>query len=122
MFIRKLSTSAIRLRKVGTNKLKSSTGSTNSNLWLSRQLSDPYVEKAKLLNYRCRSAFKLVEINEKFKIFEYGQVVIDCGASPGSWSQYAVKQVNADKSISDQLNGQVIAVDKQNIYPIDVIT
>lgn len=120
MFIRKLSTSLQRLKKFEANKLKSSTGSANSNLWLSRQLSDPYVEKAKRLNYRCRSAFKLIEINEKHKILNYGQIVIDCGASPGSWTQYAVKQVNATKTERNKLVGQVLAVDKQQIYPIEV--
>lgn len=63
--------------------------------WITRQLSDPYVKKAQAESYRCRSAFKLTEIDDKHKILKPGQVVIDCGAAPGSWCQVAVQRVNS---------------------------
>ena len=71
-------------------KLKTARGRTNSSArWLSRQLNDPYVKKAKMLNYRSRAAFKIIEIDEKFKIFKKNQLIIDLGAAPGGWSQIA---------------------------------
>ena len=66
----------------------------SSQKWLRRQLNDPYVNRAKLENFRCRSAFKLLEIDDRFRIFCAGDTVIDCGASPGSWSQVALKRIN----------------------------
>ena len=63
--------------------------------WLRRQLNDPYVKKARVESYRCRSAFKLIEIDDKFHILKPGLVVLDCGSAPGSWSQVAVRRVNA---------------------------
>lgn len=92
--------------------------SHSSQLWLERQLRDPYVEKAKQHKYRCRSAFKLLEINEKQHIFNYGDVVIDCGAAPGSWTQVAVKLVNADGKEKSPV-GKVIAIDKLPINTIE---
>lgn len=63
--------------------------------WLIRQMSDPYVKRARNENYRCRSAFKLVEIDERYHILKPGQVVVDCGAAPGSWSQVATERVKS---------------------------
>ncbi|XP_044758810.1 rRNA methyltransferase 2, mitochondrial [Coccinella septempunctata] len=111
-FSRCLSTSKICCKKVIPTNIKNK--GVSSQLWLKRQLSDPYVEKAKLMNYRCRSAFKLVEINDKYKIFCPGQTVIDVGAAPGSWSQVAIKEV--------ENQGKVISIDKQNIYPMEGVT
>lgn len=108
------------MRKIASNDLKSKTKGTSSQQWLSRQLSDPYVEKAKLMNYRCRSAFKLLEIDDRFKILRPGDTVVDCGASPGSWTQVAVKRVNSDGLKLDAPKGTVLAIDRQQIYPIEV--
>ncbi|KAF7271728.1 hypothetical protein GWI33_015437 [Rhynchophorus ferrugineus] len=105
--------------KISTNNLKTKNKGVSSNHWLSRQLSDPYVEKAKLMNYRCRSAFKLLEIDEKHHILKPGFIVIDCGASPGSWTQIAVKKVNADGSDNNSVKGKVISIDRQLLYPIE---
>lgn len=93
----------------------------SSQLWLTRQMRDPYVEKAKKENYRCRSAFKLLEMNERFKILKPGQTVIDCGAAPGSWSQVAVKLTNANGINTDAV-GTVIGIDKIPMYPIEGAT
>jgi len=61
--------------------------------WLERQERDPFVKAAGRLNYRARSAFKLLEIDDKFGVFAPGQIVLDCGASPGSWSQVAIQRL-----------------------------
>lgn len=63
--------------------------------WLERHLKDPFVKATKRQNYRCRSAFKLLEIDDKFQILRPGLSVLDCGAAPGAWSQVAVQRVNA---------------------------
>ena len=63
--------------------------------WLIRQSKDPYVRRAREESYRCRSAFKLLELDDKYDFLHPGQVVIDLGAAPGSWSQVAVNRVNA---------------------------
>uniref|UniRef100_A0A8D9A776 rRNA methyltransferase 2, mitochondrial n=1 Tax=Cacopsylla melanoneura TaxID=428564 RepID=A0A8D9A776_9HEMI len=93
--------------------------SHSSSLWLARQFSDPYVQKAKMENYRCRSAFKLLEINSKVKLLHPGMKVLDCGAAPGSWSQVAVKLVNSNGDDPKKPKGLVVSVDKLPIYPID---
>ena len=74
-----------------------------SKNWVNKQRRDTYVRQSKVDGYRARSAYKLIEINEKFKIFKGGIVVIDIGAAPGSWSQYASKVVKSGKIISIDL-------------------
>jgi len=93
----------------------------SSQLWLRRQLRDPYVEKARQENYRCRSAFKLLEINERFKILSPGLTVIDCGAAPGSWTQVATNLTNAHGKREGPV-GRVYAVDKLPFYPVEGAT
>lgn len=63
--------------------------------WLMRQLKDPYVKASHAQNFRCRSAFKLLEIDDKFRVLQPGYSVVDCGAAPGAWSQVAVPRVNS---------------------------
>ncbi len=74
-----------------------------SKNWVNKQRRDTYVRQSKVDGYRARSAYKLIEINEKFKIFKGGIVVVDIGAAPGSWSQYASKVVKSGKIISIDL-------------------
>jgi 23S rRNA (uridine2552-2'-O)-methyltransferase len=74
-----------------------------SKNWINKQKRDIYVRKSKVDGYRARSAYKLIEIDEKFKIFKGGMNVIDIGAAPGSWSQYAVKKAKSGKIISIDL-------------------
>ncbi|KMQ95598.1 ribosomal rna methyltransferase [Lasius niger] len=93
----------------------------SSQLWLTRQIRDPYVEKAKQENYRCRSAFKLLQINEKFKILSPGLTVIDCGAAPGSWTQVATNLTNAHAKNQGPI-GEVYAIDKLPFYPVEGAT
>jgi 23S rRNA (uridine2552-2'-O)-methyltransferase len=77
----------------------------SSKLWLERQLNDPYVAKARREGYRSRAAFKLVEIDDKYRLLKPGMTVVDLGAAPGGWSQIAAKRVGAPEK------GKVIAID-----------
>jgi 23S rRNA (uridine2552-2'-O)-methyltransferase len=81
-----------------------------SKNWVNKQRRDTYVRQSKVDGFRARSAYKLIEINEKFKIFKGGLTVVDIGAAPGSWSQYASKVVR---------NGKIISIDLKEMEPID---
>ena len=74
-----------------------------SKNWINKQRRDIYVRQSKVDGYRARSAYKLIEIDEKYKIFKGGLTVIDIGAAPGSWSQYAEKTAKNGKLISIDL-------------------
>ena len=80
-----------------------------SKNWVNKQRRDTYVRQSKVDGYRARSAYKLIEIDEKFKIFKGGLSVVDIGAAPGSWSQYASKIVK---------NGRLISIDIKKMDPI----
>jgi 23S rRNA (uridine2552-2'-O)-methyltransferase len=82
----------------------------SSNLWLARQLNDPYVVRAKREGFRSRAAFKLIEIDDKARLLKKGARVIDLGAAPGGWSQVAAVRVGAQ--------GRVVAID---VLPMDAI-
>lgn len=84
-----------------------------------RHLRDPYVKMAQRQQYRARSAFKLIEIDNKYRFLKQGATVIDCGAAPGAWTQIAIERVNADKKDVDENVGTVIAVDLLPIAPIN---
>src|SRR6201998_4706375 len=78
----------------------------SSKLWLERQLNDPYVAQAKRDGLRPRAAYKLIEIDDKYRILKAGETVVDLGAAPGGWSQIAAKRVGAADG-----KGKVIAID-----------
>ena len=80
----------------------------SSTRWLQRQLNDPYVKQSKAEGRRSRAAYKLIQIDEKFKILKPNQTVLDLGAAPGSWSEVIA-------SIS---NTKIIAIDKLDMDPI----
>ena len=80
-----------------------------SKNWVYKQRRDTYVKQSKIDGYRARSAYKLKEIDEKFKVFKGGMQVIDIGAAPGSWSQYVSKVVK---------NGKIISIDLKDIDTI----
>ena len=80
-----------------------------SKNWVNKQRRDTYVRQSKVDGYRARSAYKLIEIDKKFKIFKGGMSVIDIGAAPGSWSQYVSKTVK---------NGKLISVDLKDMENI----
>ena len=81
-----------------------------SKNWINKQKRDIYVRQSKVDGYRARSAYKLIEIDKKFKIFKNGMFILDIGAAPGSWSQYASKAIK---------NGKIISIDLKEISPID---
>ena len=81
-----------------------------SKNWINKQKSDIYVRQSQVDGYRARSAYKLIEIDEKFKIFKNGISVIDLGASPGSWSQYIAKTVKS---------GRLVSIDLKDMEEID---
>jgi len=78
----------------------------SSKLWLERQLNDPYVAQAKKEGYRSRAAYKLIEIDDKYRFLKPGITVLDLGAAPGGWSQIAARRVGATDG-----KGRVVAID-----------
>ncbi len=89
----------------------------SSTRWLERQLNDPYVARAQAEGYRARSAFKLVEIDDRFHLLAPGKRVVDLGAAPGGWSQVAAARV---RSTDD--NPLVVAIDYLDMDPIPGVT
>ncbi|UCD92103.1 MAG: RlmE family RNA methyltransferase [Methanobacteriota archaeon] len=79
--------------------------------WVKQRKEDGYYKKAKEIGYRSRAAFKLIQINEKFSVMKNGDLVVDLGAAPGSWSQVASEIVGKE--------GRVIAVDRKRMKPLD---
>ena len=83
-----------------------------SKNWINKQKRDIYVRQSKIDGYRSRAVYKLIEIDEKFKIFKNGISIIDLGAAPGSWSQYVSKKVK---------NGKIVSIDLKDMEKIDNI-
>ncbi len=81
-------------------KVKTARGRKNgSTKWLQRQLNDPYVQKARAMGYRSRAAFKISELDDKFKFFKPNQSVVDLGAAPGGWSQVAAERCKGQSTV-----------------------
>ncbi len=80
-----------------------------SKNWINKQRRDIYVRRSKVEGYRSRAVYKLQEIDQKFRIFKNGMSVIDLGAAPGSWSQYALKNVK---------NGKIVSIDFKDFEKI----
>src|ERR1700745_2648857 len=78
----------------------------SSKLWLERQLNDPYVSRARREGFRSRAAYKLIEIDVKYRFLKPGMTVIDLGAAPGGWSQVAAKRVGRESG-----KGKVAGID-----------
>ena len=81
-----------------------------SKNWINKQKRDIYIRQSKIDGYRSRAVYKLIEIDEKFKIFRNGISIIDLGAAPGSWSQYASKKIK---------NGKIVSIDLKDMEKID---
>ncbi len=79
-------------RSLKTRVKSAGKRSMSSALWLGRQLNDPYVSRAKTEGYRSRAAFKLLEIDDQYKLLRPGQRIVDLGAAPGGWSQVAAQR------------------------------
>jgi 23S rRNA (uridine2552-2'-O)-methyltransferase len=97
---------AVRVRK-------GSVKSASSRRWLTRQLNDPYVAMAKREGQRSRAVYKLKEIDERYKLLRPGGRVVDLGAAPGGWSQYAAERVGAASG-----RGRIVAIDLLEMEPI----
>ncbi len=94
-----------------TQKVRTAKGrGGGSARWLQRQLNDPYVEEARRRGYRARSAFKLIQIDDKLRLLRRGARVVDLGAAPGSWSQVAVARTGPA--------GRVVGIDLAEIEPV----
>jgi 23S rRNA (uridine2552-2'-O)-methyltransferase len=89
----------------------------SSKLWLERQLNDPYVAQAKRDGYRSRAAYKLLELDDKYRMLKPGMTVVDLGAAPGGWSQIAAKRTGAVDG-----KGRVIAIDLLEMPEIPGVT
>lgn len=85
----------------------------SSTRWLRRHLNDPYVAEAQRAGYRSRAAWKLVQLDDRFRLLGPGRLVVDLGAAPGGWSQVAAERVGRGPS------GRVIAVDVSDMDPIE---
>ena len=83
--------------------------------WLERQLNDPYVAAARHEGYRSRAAFKLIEIDDKYRLLKPGARVVDLGAAPGGWSEIAAKRIGA---ATGKGGGKVVAIDILEMAPI----
>jgi 23S rRNA (uridine2552-2'-O)-methyltransferase len=100
----------------GHTRVKTARGrSTSSNRWLSRQLNDPYVKRAKAEGWRSRAAFKLIELDDRFHFLRGVERVVDLGIAPGGWSQVVRKRcpkaavVGIDLLPVDPIDGVIIA-------------
>lgn len=92
-----------------THKVKTARGrKISSKLWIERQINDPYVKEAKIKGYRSRAAFKLEELDDKFKLIKKNALIVDLGCAPGGWVQIALKRGAR----------HVVGID---ILPVDVV-
>jgi 23S rRNA (uridine2552-2'-O)-methyltransferase len=85
----------------------------SSTRWLQRQLNDPYVVKAKKEGYRSRATYKLIEIDDRFKLLKPGHSIVDLGSAPGGWAQVAAKRVQSEEG-----RGKVVGIDLLDVEPI----
>ena len=100
-------------------KVKSARGRRlSSTRWLERQLNDPYVRRAKDEGYRGRAAFKILELDDKYRFLVPGARVVDLGCAPGGWCQVAVRRVNALGDKKGKEVGTVLGIDLQEVDPI----
>ncbi len=100
-------------------KVKTARGrKLSSTRWLERQLNDPYVKRAQAEGMRGRAAYKILELDDKFRFLVPGARVVDLGCAPGGWCQVAVKRVNALGEKSGKAVGTVLGIDLQEVKPI----
>ena len=100
-------------------KVKTARGrKLSSTRWLERQLNDPYVRRAKADGYRCRAAYKILELDDKYRFLVPGARVVDLGCAPGGWCQVAFDRGNALGEKKNKAVGRVIGVDLQEVEPI----
>ncbi|VVE24566.1 MULTISPECIES: RlmE family RNA methyltransferase [Pandoraea] len=93
-----------------------------SHAWLHDHINDPYVKMAQREGYRARAAYKLKEIDEQDRLIKPGHVIVDLGATPGSWSQYARNKLAAGKRADGGIDGTIVALDILPMEPIADVT
>ncbi len=100
-------------------KVKTARGrKLSSTRWLERQLNDPYVARAKRDGYRGRAAYKIMELDDRFRFLVPGARVVDLGCAPGGWSQVAVPRINALGEKAGKAQGRIIGIDLKEVEPI----
>ena len=100
-------------------RVKSAKGRRlSSTLWLDRQLNDPYVVRAKKDGYRGRAAYKIMELDDKYRFLVPGARIVDLGCAPGGWLQVAVPRVNALGTRKSKEIGTILGIDLQEVDPI----
>ena len=100
-------------------KVKTARGrKPSSTRWLQRQLNDPYVKRAQADGYRGRAAYKIMELDDKFRFLVPGARVLDLGCAPGGWCQVAVPRVNALGDKQGKAQGSILGIDLQEVEPI----
>ena len=100
-------------------KVKTARGrKLSSTLWLERQLNDPYVKRAQVDGYRGRAAYKILELDDKFRFLLPGARVVDLGCAPGGWCQVAVQRINALGTRQGKKVGTILGVDLQEVESI----
>ncbi len=85
---------------------------------MQRQLNDPYVTRANAEGYRGRAAYKIMELDDKYRFLVPGARVVDLGCAPGGWCQVAVPRVNALGARSGKAQGRILGIDLQEMEPI----
>ena len=102
-----------------TVKVKTARGrKLSSTRWLQRQLNDPYVKRAQAEGYRGRAAFKILELDDKYRFLTPGARVVDLGCAPGGWLQVAVPRTNALGEKKGKAIGRIIGIDLQEVDPV----
>jgi 23S rRNA (uridine2552-2'-O)-methyltransferase len=100
-------------------KVKTARGrKLSSTRWLQRQLNDPYVKRAQADGYRGRAAYKILELDDRYRFLLPGARVVDLGCAPGGWCQVAVARVNALGTKPGKKTGTVLGIDLQEVEPI----
>ena len=100
-------------------KVKTARGrKLSSTRWLQRQLNDPYVKRAQADGYRGRAAYKILELDDKYRFLLPGARVVDLGCAPGGWLQVAIKRINALGEKQGKAQGRIIGVDLQEVEPV----
>ena len=103
-------------------KVKSARGrKISSTRWLQRQLNDPYVQRAKDEGLRSRAAFKLIEIDDQYKLIRPGMTIVDLGAAPGGWSQVAAERAKSETGKGNG-KGEVVAIDISEMEELPGVT
>nr|WP_325249751.1 RlmE family RNA methyltransferase [Amylibacter sp.] len=90
----------------------------SSTLWLDRQLNDPYVQKAQKEGYRGRAAYKILELDDKYRFLVPGARIVDLGCAPGGWCQVAAQRANAHGERRGKKQGRIVGIDLQEVDPV----